>query len=151
MTREEIVIDTNVFIVSLVDEMGLDEDGKKQRPFAMAYIDGLETGSYLFHLPRIAPIEIVGVTRSKAGFALATVVKNKIVQWVNAGLITLYDLDEDRMRAATDLVVRHNLSRRRSLSAPDATFIGLAEELGVPLITFEKYFEAVSSRALVPA
>lgn len=148
MTREDIVVDTSVLIVSLVDETRLNDEEKTQRPLALHYIDGLETGAYRIHLPRIAPIEIVGVTRRKAGPSLAAVVKNRLAQWVNASLITLYDLDEERMRAATDLVVRHNLSRRRSLSAPDATFIGLAEEFGVPLITFEKYFGSVSSRAI---
>ncbi len=150
MTEEDIVVDTNVFIVSLVDESRLNTEEQKQRPLAVSYFDGLEGGRYVIHLPRIAIIEIAGVTRVKAGFAIAAAIKNRLAQWVDLGLIKLYDLEEDRMKSAVDLVIQHNFSRRRSLSAPDATFICLAEELAVPLVTFEKYFETVSHRALVP-
>lgn len=148
---DEIVIDTNVFVVSLVDESRLNEEEKRQRPLAITYTDGLEKGDYLVHLPRIAIVEIVGVIRRKAGEGRALVTKNRLEQWVSLGLIKLYDLDESRMRSATDLVIQHNLSGKRSLSAPDATFIGLAQELGVNVVTFEEYFQEVSHRAVVPA
>lgn len=148
---EGVVIDTNVFIVSLIAEDRLNTEEQKQRPLAAKYIDGLERGDYVIHLPRIAIIEIVGVTRRKAGLGLAVAIKSRLAQWVSLGLIQLYDLQEDRMRSAADLVIQHNISRRRSLSAPDATFVGLAEELELSLITFEKYFGTVSRRALVLA
>ena len=150
MTASDIVVDTNVFIVSLLDESNLDVQGQEQRPFATAYIDGLEAGDYLIHLPRIAVIEITGVARKESGPATAAVIKNRLSQWISLGLIKLYDLQEERMSAAVELVMKHNISRRRQISAPDAIFIGLAEELGVPLVSFEKYFESVSDRALVP-
>lgn len=147
---EELVLDTSIFIVSLVDESKLDPEGKKQSPLAMPYINGLEQGNYLIHLPRIAIVEIAGVIRRKAGAGLAAAVKNRLAQWVSLGLIRLYDLEETRMSSAIDVVIQHNVSRRRSLSAPDAIFISLAEELGIRVVTFDKYFEKVSSRALVP-
>ena len=150
MTTVPIVLDTNVFSVSLVDENKLNVEERGQRQSAMTYIDGMVHGRYLIHLPRIAIIEITGVIRAKTGVGVATAVKNRLAQWVSLGLIHLYDLQEVRMTSAIELVVQHNLSRRRSLSAPDATFIGLAEELGIPLISFEKYFETVSERAMVP-
>ena len=148
---DEIVVDTNVFVVSLIDEGKLNSEEKRQRPLAITYTDGLEKGDYLVHLPRIAVIEIVGVIRRKAGEGRATAIKNRLEQWADLGLIKLYDLDQERMNAAIDLVIQHNHSRRRSLSAPDATFIGLAEELGVNVVTFEDYFKQVSPRAVVPA
>lgn len=148
---EEIVIDTNIFVVSLVEENRLNEEEKRQRPLAMTYVNGLENGYYLAHLPRIAIIEIVGVIGRKAGSATAAAIKSRLEQWTGLGLIKLYDLDERRMRSATDLVIQHNISRQRSLSAPDVTFITLAEELGVNVVTFEKYFQAVSHKAVVPA
>ena len=150
MTQEQIVVDSNVFIVALVEESQLNAEEQKQRPLAVSYIDGLEGGRYVIHLPRIAVIEIAGVTRLKAGIALAAAIKARLAQWAGLGLIRLYDLQEPRMTSAIELVIQHNLSRRRSLSAPDANFISLAEELGVPLITFEKYFSSVSSRAIAP-
>ena len=150
MTGEQIVVDTNVFVVSLLNETILNEEEQGQRPLALGYVDGLEERRYVLHLPRIAIIEITGVVRVKTGVGIATAVKNRLAQWVGLGLIRLYDLQEARMTAAIELVVQHNLSRRRSSSAPDATFIGLAEELEIPLITFDKYFETVSKRALVP-
>ena len=67
------------------------------------------------------------------------------------GLIGLYDLDQNRMGSAADLVIQHNLSGRRSLSAPDAAFIGLAQELGVTVVTFEEYFKTVYPNAVVLA
>ena len=151
VTMEDIVVDTNVFIVSLLDESLLDTDGRKQRPRAIEYIDGLENGRYVVHLPRIALIEIIGVTRREAGAGPALVIKNRLEEWANLGLVKLYTLEEPRMNSAVDLVMRHNLSRRRSLSAADAEFIALAEELEISLISFEQYFPSVSARALVPA
>ena len=148
---EEIVVDTNVFIVSLVEESSLDPEGKSQRPLALTYIDGLEPGNYLIHLPRIAIIAILGVARAITGAGLASAIKRRLTRWVGMGLIRLYDLDETRMVSAIELVIQHNVSRRSSLSAPDATFICLAEELGVTLVTFEKKFKRVTGRALVPA
>lgn len=146
---EGIVVDTNVFIASLISEDDPDEEDRKQRPLAAKYIEAMESGEYLVHLPRIALVEIVGVTRAKAGIGLAVAIRNQLTQWVSMGLITLYDLEDHRMTSATDLVMRHNISRRRSLSAPDATFISLAEELGLNLVTFEKYFRSVYSRAIL--
>lgn len=150
MTASDIVVDTNVFIVSLLDESRLNEEERKQRPFALRYISGLEAGDYLFHLPRIAVIEIASVTRKKSGVGPAVVVKNRLSQWISMNLIKLYDLQEDRMMSAVELVIQYNRSRQRSLSGPDANFICLAEELGVPLVSFEKHFESVSDRAIVP-
>ena len=151
VTNEDIVVDTNVFIVSLIDETLLNTEETTQRPSAIAYIDGLENGHYVVHLPRIAFIEIIGVTRSKTGAGTASAIKNRLEEWANLGLVKLYTMEEVRMSSAVDLVIRHNVFRRRSLSAPGAEFIALAEELEVPLITFEKYFPSVSDRAFVPA
>ena len=145
-----LVIDTMVFLVSLLDESKLNAEERKQRPLAIGYIDGLEKGEYLVHLPMVAIVEICGVSRRKVGAGPATAIKNRLEQWVSLGLLKLYDLDETRMRSATDLVLQHNLSRRHSLSPPDASFISLAEELGINVVTFEKYFQAVSHRAVVP-
>jgi len=151
VTNEDIVVDTNIFIVSLIDETRLNTEERTQRSTAMAYLDGLENGQYVVHLPRIGLIEIIGVTRRKTGVGTAAAIRNKLEQWATLGLVKLYTLEEVRMNSAVELVMRHNLSRSRSLSAPDAEFIALAEELEVPLITFEKYFPSVSARALVPA
>ncbi len=151
VTNEDIVVDTNVFIVSLIDETRLNTEERTQRLSAIAYIDGLENGQYVAHLPRIGLIEIIGVTRRKTGVGTASAIRNKLEEWANLGLVKLYALEEARMNSAIELVMRHNLSRRRSLSAPDAEFIALAEELELPLITFEKYFPSVSDRAFVPA
>ena len=105
MTLEEIVVDTNVFIVSLLDENILDTEAKEQRPLAQIYIVGLMSGRYQVHLPRIAIVEIVGVIRRRAGPGKASATKRMLDRWENSGLIRLYDLDEDRMRSATELVI----------------------------------------------
>lgn len=146
---EDIVVDSNVFIVSLLDENLLDSNGVKQRALAIEFIEGIGDGRYTAHLPNIAIIEIVGIIRQKVTVGLASVIKNRLMHWVSLESIKLYDLEEPRARSAVDLVLRHNVSRRKSLSAPDAIFIGLAEELDMRLITLEKKFSKVSQRALV--
>jgi len=129
----------------------LDDDDKKRRPLAISYLDGLGKGDYLVHLPMIALVEIAGVASQKVGAGPTAAIKHRLEQWRRLGLIKLYDLEESRMRVATDLVMQHNKSRKRSLSAPDATFVGLAEELGITLVTFEKCMGEVSQNAVVPA
>lgn len=150
MTKD-IVVDSNIFIVTLVDESRLNSEEIIQRPLVIDYIEGIGEGRYKVHLPTIAVIEIVGVVRVKGGVGIASAVKSRLSDWVNQGLITLHELDHIRTKTAVDLVMEHNISRRRRLSAPDATFICLAEELGTQLVTLEKYFASVSQRALVPA
>ena len=63
----------------------------------------------------------------------------------------MYDLDRSRMESSIELSITYNRSRKRSLSAPDAVFISLAEELAVNVVSFEKYFAEVSRQAVVPA
>ena len=148
---EEVVIDTNVFIVSLLDESKLNSEEKSQRPLAVKYIDGLGEGDYLARLPTIAVVEICGVSRWKAGLSAAIATKVTIEQWISQGAIELYEVDVNRTAAAISLVIQHNHSKNRSLSAADATFIGLAKELDINVISFEKYFRKVSSKAVVPS
>jgi len=146
---EDIVVDTNVFIDSLLDENLLNSEEARQRPLVIRYIEGIVDGRYIVHLPRIAIIEIVGVTRRKAGAGAASLAKTRLAQWVDLGLVRLYDFQEARKQTAVDLAIRNNVSKRRYLSAPDAIFIGLADELEITLVTLEKSFSAASPRALV--
>ena len=99
MTKE-IVVDTNVFIVALLDEDRLNTEERRQRPLALTYLNGVESGNYVMHLPRIAIIEIAGIVGKKADEAIASAIKNRLAQWVSLGLIRLYDLQEARMKAA---------------------------------------------------
>ena len=146
------VLDTNVFVVSLLAEAILNEEERRQRPLAADYVADMGRGECVVHLPTIAIVEIVGVCRRKAGeLATAVALRRTLEELVGRGAIRLYEFGEARMKAAVDLVTVHNLSRRRSLSAPDAIFIALAEELGCELVTFEKYFSQVSKRAMIPA
>ena len=89
MTQGDIVLDTNVFIASLIDESQLNAEEWTQRPSAIAYIDGMENGHYVAHLPRIAFIEMIGVTRSKTGAETAAAMKNRLEEWANLGLVKL--------------------------------------------------------------
>jgi len=145
----DVVIDTNVFIVSLLNEEDLNENERNQRPMAVKYINYLERGDYTAHLPTIGVVEICGVSRWEVGLAAASAVRARLADWVSQRIMKLYDINEDRMGSASTLVMKHNVSHRKSLSAPDASFIALSEELGFEVITLEKKFENVTDRATV--
>ena len=102
---------------------------------AQQYIDGLEQGDYIFHLPTLANVEVTSAIRRRAErnwMALVATWKQNVADWEQAGSLVLYPLDRNRMDHASDIALRYQLT------GSDCVFAGLAEELGIPIRTFDQ-------------
>ena len=124
---EPIVVDTNVIVASCLDW----EDAHQSR---QAYIAGLEAGDYIFHLPMLVVVEVIATINRRARknrLALLTTWRQNFVDWERSGNLVLYTLDRDRMEHAIDIALR------LQLKGADSVIAALAEELAIPLKTFD--------------
>ena len=124
---EQVVVDSSVLVGSL-----LHDDALHQR--SQPYINGLESGDYIFHLPMLVVVEVVAAIsrRAPVGWhALLVGARTSFRDWETDGKIVLYPLDQDRMNRATGTAQRYRLR------GSDAVLAVLAEELGTPLKTFD--------------
>ena len=141
---ERIVIDTNALIVSLLDESALNSEELVQRPRASVYMEGLESGEYVAHLPMLVAVEIAAAIsrRTKTDrLALLARVKKSLIEWERNGQIVLYELDRNRMDGAVHVAEQYRLR------GADAVVAALAEELDASLKTFDKDILKRFSRA----
>jgi predicted nucleic acid-binding protein len=146
-----LVIDSNVIIAGL---MGPAERGspqpehEEQYAKAKVYVpDGLMTGRYIAHIPRIAVVEICSsvrrnVRRNPQGRAL--VISKTMEQWAADGRIVEYDFDAASMQAAVQAAISY------STRGPDSVFVALAETLRYPLVTLDKDILAKYRAAVAP-
>ena len=79
------------------------------------------------HLPATAASEIFGVVRMKVVGGIPSAIKSRLYHRINEEVIILHDFNEHATRFDTGSVIGYNASIRRSLSAPNATFVHLAE------------------------
>ena len=124
---ESIVVDTNVLVASSL------ESGPTHRA-AQTYIDGLETGDWIFHLPMLVVVEVIATINRRAQrnrLALLATWDQNFVDWERDGRIILYPLDRQR----TDRAIA--VAQRDHLRGPDSVIAALADELGIPLKTFD--------------
>lgn len=96
------------------------------------YVNLLENGDYLFHLPMLVVVEVISaisrrVTRNRQ--ALLVRAKKSLIDWEGDGKIVLYPLDRDRMNNGVRIALQHRLR------GSDSTIAALAEELDLPLRT----------------
>ena len=101
---------------------------------ARAYIDGLERGDYVFHLPMLVVVEVSAAIRrrSRDWRRSYRIWRTMLAQWEREGKVTLYPLNRGRMEGAA----LSALGRR--LSGADSVISALAEELKMPLRTFDR-------------
>jgi predicted nucleic acid-binding protein len=84
------------------------------------------------------PVEVINGLRWKPHLAGEDV--TGLANDLEAVNVSLFDVTYSRLRAATDLAYRHNLS------VYDALFLQLAEELDCPLVTADrKAFAGIDS------
>ena len=124
---DPVVVDSNVIVASFLESEAHHDD-------ADHYISGLENGDYIFHLPLLVGVEVTAaISRRALGnrVALLTTWRQNVVDWERDGNIVLYSLNRDRMNRAVEL------SERLRLRGSDAAIGALAEELGIPLKTFD--------------
>ena len=125
---EILVVDSSVIVASFL----VDEEKHQQ---AQEYINGLERGEYVFHLPMLANIEVTSAIRRRATRNLVTLVstwKQNVSDWERDGLLILYPLDRDRMDKAADIALLYGLK------GSDCVFAELDLELDVSIKTFDK-------------
>lgn len=101
---------------------------------ARQYINGLEIGDYIFHSPMLLVVEVMSAISRRAQrkrLALLATRKQNVVDWEMNDQLVLYPLDRDRMNRAAELSERHRLP------GADSVMAALAEELNMPLRTFD--------------
>ena len=125
---EDIVVDSNILIASF-----LDFDSLRQQ--SQPYITGLENESYIFHLPMLVVVEIISaLSRRPTSNRLALLARTNqsLRAWEESGRISLYPLDRERLELAV------TVAQRDRLRGADSVIAALAEELRMPLKTFDK-------------
>ena len=125
---EHFVVDSNILLAYFIESDSL---RLKSEP----YIEGLDNGSYIFHLPMLVIAELVSAI-SRRLFANRLALLARAIQslraWEQSGQIVLYPLDRERLELA--LIV----AQRDRLRGADSVIAALAEELGMPLKTFDQ-------------
>lgn len=136
---EQVVVDSNIIVASFLQSEDFHQKGQE-------YINGLENGDYIFHLPLLVVVEVTAAISRRAQRnrqALLTTWRQNIVDWERDGKIILYALDRDRMDRAVNTAERHRLR------GSDAVIASLAEELDFSLKTFDMEVLARFLRASV--
>lgn len=121
---KDIVLDTNVFVASLVDKDEFHDD-------AEVFIDAMDSKKIRAHISRIVPVELCGAVGRRIGQKEALEAKDILRAWTKEGKIKLYDLNEKRMKVAQDIAIR------AGIKGMDAIAIQLAYELGMPFKTYD--------------
>ena len=124
---EHIVVDSSVLVASLLESEGFHLRARQ-------YTDALENGDYTFHLPMLVAVEVtaaIGRRPQRNRHAILTAWQQSIMDWERDGHLVLYALDRDRMDKAVNTAERHRLR------GSDAVIAALAEELDMPLKTFD--------------
>ena len=120
-------MDSNIIVASFLESEDFHQRGQE-------YISGLESGDYLFHLPMLVVVEVTSAISRRAQRnrqALLATWKQNIIDWERDGKIALYELDRGRMDKAVNTAERHRLR------GSDSVIAALAEELDMPLKTFD--------------
>ena len=105
---------------------------------------GLENGEHIFHLPMLVVIEVasaIGRRALKNRAALLAVWRKNIVDWERDRKLFLYPLNRERMRRAVISAEQHRLR------GGDSVVAALAEELDMPLKTFDTEIQDRFERA----
>jgi predicted nucleic acid-binding protein len=136
---EHIVVDSNIIVASFLQSDYWYREGQE-------YITGLENGDYLFHLPMLVVVEVTSAISRRAQrerLAILTRARKSIADWERDGKLVLYPLDRDRMVKAIDIAIRDRLK------GPDSVIAALAEELSMPLRTFDTELQQRFTRAQI--
>jgi len=120
----------------------LDSDEFHQR--SRHYIEGLEKGDYTFHLPMLVAVEVMASVSRRPQMnrlAIINAWQRTLLDWESGGKTILYPLDRNRMNNAANVAIRDRLK------GSDAVIAALAEELDMPLRTFDSELQQRFSRA----
>lgn len=104
----------------------------------------MESGDYIFHVPTLVPVEVIAAIwrrSQKLGMALVARARRSFDNWEAAGNIVLYPLDLEQMAFSIDTAVKYRLS------GSDSVIVALADQLDMPLKTFDQGIQQRFSRA----
>ena len=120
------IVDASLFVTSLVK-------GEEFHSEAIRHIEDMIAGERLLHTSTLVPVEVCeAIFRSTGSAVRAYMAERTLDDWIREGKIKLYNLDKQRMDAASEIVVR------RKLKGSNAIVSQLSEELNIPLITFDR-------------
>lgn len=125
---EHLVVDSSVLVASLLDS---EEFYSRARQF----IQGLESQDYIFHLPMLVVVEVsASINRRSQRHSQAIQVgwQQNVSDWERDGKLVLYEFDRERMNQAVEIAQRHRLR------GADSVIAALADELNMPLKTFDR-------------
>ena len=123
----DVVVDSNVLVASF-----LESDAFHQR--SEDYVNALERGDYIFHLPMLVIVEVMSAISRRAQInrqAILARAGKSLRDWERDGKLVLYPLDRVSMDNAT------NIALRDRLKGPDSVIAALSEELDISLKTFD--------------
>ena len=121
------VVDSNVWIASF-----LPQDTWHQH--VQQFLSEFQAGQHTCHLPSLVLIETCGaIARRTQGNPILEVsrARRSFTGWEQAGLIHWYQLDQSRVDRAVDT------SAQLRLKGGDGIIVALAQELNLPLKTFD--------------
>ena len=96
-------------------------------------MDGLDRRDYVFHLPMLVIVEVSSAIRRRLR-NWREVISNwqqNLARWERESRVVLYSLNRTRMESAISIASRHGLR------GVDSVVAALAEELNMPLRTFD--------------
>ena len=121
--REE-TVDSNVLIAALL---------KKDQFYKEAYSKFQEVlkGKAVYHASRLVPVEVCGAINRIAGKTDAARAQIIMDSLIRKGSIKVYDLNESRMRQATNIALDYKLR------GADAVITQIVQELKLPIIVYD--------------
>ena len=125
---ESLVVDSSIIAASFLESDSFHEIGRN-------YINLLERGDYIFHLPMLVVVEVVSaISRRVVKNRQALLIRalKSLKDWEDGGKIVLYPLDRDRMYNGVAVALLHRLR------GSDALIGSLAAELHLPLRTTDQ-------------
>ena len=96
-------------------------------------MDGLDRGDYVFHLPMLVVVEVSSAIRRRLSNWQQTIEgwQQNVARWEREGKVVLYSLNRERMEQSV------NVARGHQLRGADSIVAALAEELNMPLRSFD--------------
>ena len=124
---ERLVIDSSILAASF---LGSDQFHQA----SLIYIGGLENGDFTFDIPFLAVVEVLSAVSTQVQtnrLDILARVQDSLREWERTGKIVLHELNRQRMENV--LIV----APRDRLRGSDSVIAALAEEIGLPLKTFD--------------
>ena len=123
---EPIVVDSSVIVASYIP-------GEPNHSLGVEYMDGLDRGDYIFHLPMLVVVEVSAAIRRRVRRWQRPYNKWQLdlARWEREGRVFLYPMNQERMEHSVVTALNH------SLRGADSVVAALAEELNMPLRTFD--------------